>query len=90
MLALKDFSAYKDSEGRITRLPSKLSKKEKLSLELLEAFDCGVDYSEPELNAILKCYLDDFALVRRTLVELGHLERDRYGKVYKRVTRTPK
>ncbi|MEY4714511.1 MAG: hypothetical protein RIQ37_841, partial [Actinomycetota bacterium] len=39
MLELRDFSAYKDPQGRITRLPSKLSKKDQLSLELLEAFE---------------------------------------------------
>jgi hypothetical protein len=90
VLELRDFSAYKDAQGRITRLPSKLSKKEKLSLDLLEAFEFGIEYSEPQLNEILKVYLDDFALVRRTLVEMGHLHRDPYGKVYKRVIQAPK
>ncbi|MFM2023462.1 MAG: hypothetical protein RIR89_854 [Actinomycetota bacterium] len=89
MLELRDFSAYKDPQGRITRLPSKLSKKDQLSLELLEAFEFGVEYSEPQLNEILKAYLDDFALVRRTLVQMGHLQRDPYGRVYKRVTQAP-
>ncbi len=87
MLELQEFNAYKDVEGRITRLPAKLSKKNKLSLALLEAFEFDTHYSEPQLNEILKTYLDDFALVRRTLVEMGYLERDRYGKSYRRVVR---
>ncbi len=87
MLELQEFNAYKDVEGRITRLPAKLSKKNKLSLALLEAFEFDTQYSEPQLNEILKTYLDDFALVRRTLVEMGYLERDRYGKSYRRVVR---
>jgi hypothetical protein len=87
VLELKEFNAYKNQEGRITRLPAKLSKKNKLSLALLEVFEFDVEYSEPELNEILKTYLDDFALVRRTLVDMGYLERDRYGKSYRRVFR---
>jgi hypothetical protein len=55
---------------------------------LLELFEPGIEYSEPQLNQMLKVYLDDFALVRRTLVEMGHLERDPYGRVYKRVVKT--
>lgn len=88
-LELKDFAAYKDPSGRITRLPAKLSRKDKLSLQLLEIFQPGVEYSEPELNEMLKVYLDDFALVRRTLVDMGHLQRDAYGKVYTRVPKAP-
>ncbi|MEY5023170.1 MAG: hypothetical protein RL569_83 [Actinomycetota bacterium] len=87
MLELNEFKTYKDSDGRITRLPAKWSKKVKLSLALLEAFEFDVEYSEPELNEILKAYLDDFALVRRTLVDMGYLERDRYGKSYRRVVK---
>ncbi len=87
MLELKEFNSYKDAEGRIIRLPAKLSKKNKLSIALLDAFDFDTEYSEPQLNEILKTYLDDFALVRRTLVDMGYLERDRYGKSYRRVVR---
>ncbi len=87
VLELKEFQVYKDADGRITRLPAKWTKKVKLSLALLEAFEFDVEYTEPELNEILKAYLDDFALVRRTLVDMGYLERDRYGKSYRRVAR---
>ncbi len=87
MLELKEFNSYKDAEGRIIRLPAKLSKKNKLSIALLDAFEFDTEYSEPQLNEILKTYLDDFALVRRTLVDMGYLERDRYGKSYRRVVR---
>jgi hypothetical protein len=89
MLELKGFDAFKDASGRITRLPAKLSRKNKLSIELLEMFEFGVTYSEPELNEMLKAHLDDFALVRRTLVDMGLLQRDPYGKQYRRVAITP-
>jgi hypothetical protein len=88
VLDLKEFAAYLDASGRVSRLPSKLSRRDNLSLTLLELFEPGIEYSEPQLNQMLKVYLDDFALVRRTLVEMGHLERDPYGRVYKRVVKT--
>jgi hypothetical protein len=88
MVELTDFAAYQDKSGRINRLPSRLSRKNKLSLTLLEIFEHGVEYSEPELNQMLKAYIDDFALVRRTLVDMGYLQRDPYGKVYKRVIKS--
>jgi hypothetical protein len=89
MLELKGFDAFKDASGRITRLPAKLSRKNKLSIELLELFEFGVTYTEPELNEMLKVHLDDFALVRRTLVDMGLLQRDAYGKQYRRVAIAP-
>lgn len=85
---LEAFAAYRDISGRVTRLPSKLSRRDALSLALLELFEPGTEYSEPQLNQMLKVYLDDFALVRRTLVEMGQLERDPYGRVYERVVKT--
>ncbi len=58
-------------------------------MQLLMIFQSGVDYSELELNEMLKIYLDDFPLVRRTLVDMGLLQRGGYGKVYTRVLIAP-
>ena len=80
------FQAFQDKEGRIVRLPAKHSKKQDLCLFLLGAFEEGVSYSEPEVTRILLQYVDDFAYVRRVLVNMGLLERDRYGRVYRRVS----
>lgn len=77
------FRTFLDAEGRISRMPVKLSKKLELANWLLTLLDADRSYSEPELNAIFEAYVDDFALMRRMLVETGALERDRYGYEYR-------
>ncbi len=79
------FRAYVDKSGRITRLPVKLGKKVELSLWALELFEVGRVYSEPEVNEIIGEYIEDFALIRRLLVEDGKLQRDAYGREYLKV-----
>lgn len=73
-----------DSDGRIARLPAKHSKRIALCLALLEQINRGSTYSEKQINEIFLQTVDDFAFVRRTLVDMGYLERDRYGKSYRR------
>lgn len=79
------FRNYADSTGRITRLPVKLRKKEELAMWALELFEVGRIYSEPEVNEIIGEYIEDFALIRRLLVEDGKLQRDAYGREYSKV-----
>jgi hypothetical protein len=79
------FNPYLDANGRIPRLPSRLSRKIELSMALLERIAPGIEYSEKQINEILFEVVDDFALVRRTLVDMGYLSRDSYGRTYKRV-----
>lgn len=79
------FRTFVNAEGRIKRMPVKLSKKIELSQWLLTLLDAERVYSEKELNEVFEAYVDDFALMRRMLVESGQLERDRYGYEYRRV-----
>ena len=79
------FRTFLNAEGRIKRMPVKLSKKIELSQWLLTLLDAERVYSEKELNEVFEAYVDDFALMRRMLVESGQLERDRYGYEYRRV-----
>lgn len=74
--------SHLDSTGRISRLPVRYSKKQALALGLLEEFQPDRIYSEVEVNQLLLQYVDDFALIRRVLVELGKLRRDAYGREY--------
>jgi hypothetical protein len=76
---------FANPDGRIERLPVKLGKKRELALWLLELLQPKFPYSEAELNGIFEKYVVDYALMRRMLVDLGHLERDRYGREYRRV-----
>lgn len=64
-------------------MPVKMSKKIELSEWLLTLLDADRVYSEKELNEIFEAHVDDFALMRRMLVEAGSLERDRYGYEYR-------
>jgi hypothetical protein len=81
--------SHLDENGRITKLPVKLSKKIALAVGLLEEFQVGRDYTESEVNEILYAFVDDFALIRRTLVERGELGREKDCSLYWRVPATP-
>lgn len=78
------FKSFTDSDGRITRLPVKLSKKVALAHWLLELLEPGRVYSEKEITATFIEYVDDFALMRRLLVEEGKLLRNASGSEYQR------
>ncbi len=63
--------------GRLREIPAKRSKRlvvlDRLSLE----FEPGVRYSESEVNAALGRFHDDYAALRRYLVDEGFLSRER-------------
>lgn len=62
------------------------SPKEKKKIVILkkisEQFDRNKRYSEKELNSILKAIYEDFATVRRYLIEYGFMERTNDCKEY--------
>lgn len=78
------FNTFADKDGRITRLPVKLSKKVALSEWLFTLLEDSKTYTEREVNDIFGEYVEDFALMRRMLVEAGWLERDSYGREYRK------
>lgn len=79
-----------DATGRMTRLPVKLSKKLALAAGLLEEIETGRYYNEAEINEIFYRFVDDFALIRRILVDQGDLARDRDCSRYWRVDTSAK
>lgn len=66
-----------DAEGRATRWPTKHKEKELLLDFLASKFQPNQDYSEIEVNAILKRWhtFSDWALLRRELVVTQRLNR---------------
>lgn len=62
------------------------SKKEKKKIVILRQvaaqFESGRTYTEREVNEILKAIWDDFATMRRYLVEYGYLDRAADGSSY--------
>jgi len=62
--------------GRITTLPAKRSRRLVLLDHIAQLFDVGVRYSESEVNRILLGLHEDYAALRRYLVDEGFLSRD--------------
>lgn len=68
--------------GRLRQIPSK-EKKLLVILDWLSLqFDADATYSEPEVNAIIKRYHDDYATLRRLLISYGYMRRERGGAKY--------
>ncbi|MDQ7794425.1 MAG: DUF2087 domain-containing protein [bacterium] len=61
--------------GRLVEIPRKRSRREHILREVARVFERGTDYSEAEVNAKLGKFHDDFARLRRELVEAGLLYR---------------
>lgn len=62
------------------------SPKEKKKIVILKKistlFKSGVNYSEKEVNAILEAVYDDFATIRRYLIEYGYMNRTKDCRTY--------
>ena len=62
--------------GRLTQIPMQHSKRLVVLDHICRVFDIGVRYPEKEVNALLRVFHDDYAALRRYLVEDGFLARD--------------
>ncbi|CCI86756.1 DUF2087 domain-containing protein [Lactobacillus gigeriorum] len=72
-------------DGKLITIPRKQKAKEALFDALSEKFEFDRDYSEKEVNAILAEVYDDYAILRRYLVDTKRLARDDYGHHYCRI-----
>jgi len=80
---------YIDLNGMLTAMPTGKGSAETYQLALdylLEAFEGGRDYTEREVNEVLRSRhtFNDPALLRRDLVDRGSLARDPSGTKYTR------
>lgn len=66
---------YMDENGAIKTFPSKEKKKLIVLCEVTKNFSKGKKYSEKEINRILKRIYEDYATIRRSLIEYGFLDR---------------
>lgn len=64
------------TDGRIERVPAKRKVRAAVLLEVLGRFEPGRVYSEPEVNEVLLEVHEDFAYLRRELVNYHYLERE--------------
>jgi hypothetical protein len=68
---------------KLIRIPSKQKKTLVILRWLATLFEAERFYSEAEVNAVLKAvYAEDYVSLRRDLVDLGYLRRERGGGKY--------
>ncbi|MBN1201931.1 MAG: metalloregulator ArsR/SmtB family transcription factor [Anaerolineae bacterium] len=69
-------------DGRLRQIPTKQKKLLVVLRWLADQFEPGVTYTEREINTIIEQYHDDYASLRRNLVEYGFLQRESSGGQY--------
>ena len=67
-------------DGRLVIMPTKRSKLIAVLDHIAQEFELGQTYPEAQVNEILEGYHDDYAALRRYLVDEGFMTRD--GGVY--------
>jgi hypothetical protein len=72
------------TQGKILiRLPSKRGKTQIILRWLATLFEPGLMYNEAKVNEILKAvYAEDYISLRRDLIDMGYLRRERGGGKY--------
>lgn len=83
----KVLAAHLNADGTLRQIPVQPSKLGIILNYLIPGFTTGVNYSEKEVNTILRRFHDDTARLRRELVEAGLLARESDGSRYWRVAR---
>ncbi len=63
-------------DGRIVTMPAKRSRRLVLLNHVAQLFEIGVQYEEGEVNLRLRNLHEDYAALRRYLVDEGFLDRD--------------
>jgi biotin operon repressor len=64
-------------KGRLTEIPAKESKRRIVLERIAIEFEPGIHYSEKEVNAVVGRFFNDYASLRRYLVDEGFLDRER-------------
>lgn len=72
----KVLRAFLDADGRIVRMPAKYRKRLVLLDHVARVFEPGVRYPEQEVNALLRAFSDDVAMLRRYLVDEQFMARE--------------
>ena len=72
-------------DGRLRSVPARAAQRQVVLEYLAERFEPGRAYVEPEVNELLTAFHDDYASLRRNLVDARLLERSR--GVYRRPPR---
>lgn len=78
---------FLNETGQVVQWPAKFSAQELVLDYLTDKFALKTTYTEREANDILRQWhtFEDWAILRRSLVESGRLQRNRDGTEYRRV-----
>jgi hypothetical protein len=69
-------------DGPLEIFPLKEKKRVAILRHIVKRFEANRNYSENEVNAILKPCYDDYVLLRRQLIEYGFMDRTNDGSSY--------
>lgn len=69
-------------DGKLTRFPSKEKQRLVILREVLERFQPEKRYKEKEVNDLLSQVYEDYALLRRYLIDYGFIDRTPDGSMY--------
>lgn len=69
-------------DGPLSTFPTKEKKKIAVLQHIVKNFVPGRRYSEKEINLVLKRIHEDYATIRRYLIEYGFMERTKDGSFY--------
>jgi hypothetical protein len=78
----KVLANFLNADGSIKQLPAQPSKLRIILNYLLKAFTPGQDYTEKEVNTIIRRYHEDTAGLRRDLIDAGLMQRESDGSRY--------
>ena len=67
---------------KLKRFPGKEKKKIVILGRIAQEFESGKKYNEIQMNEVIKEIFDDYAVIRRYLIEYGFMDRTRDGKEY--------
>jgi hypothetical protein len=69
-------------DGKVRIFPSKEKKKVIILEYIIDKFEPNQRYSEKEVNETIKSTIDDYATVRRYLIDFGFMKRSNDGSEY--------
>jgi predicted transcriptional regulator len=73
---------FLDKQGRIKSFPSQEKKLMAILRHVIKVFQPGERYTEKQVNELLSAYSEDTAMLRRSLVDAGMLQRKSSGDQY--------
>lgn len=78
----KVIKSYTNPDGTLKTIPTQLKKLDAILRYVLKAFQPGARYTEKQVNEILQHYNEDYAQLRRELVEQGYMCRQGGGEYW--------